>query len=794
MDQKQRLESILPMTGENSTTDNIESSKKMINNRIFNLRDFYNIHIDIENGWLTESNSRILRRRMHTHVFLSDFIEAYSNTKDIIYFNESFKIMRDWFTKYPVENKENVEELAYHPEGTAIRLLFWMKYYNQFFDLFDDEERKIFDNIITDTGKLLAQEDFYAGMTNHGLFQNMGLLAYVVYDDENFQDSDLFHLALDRIYAYVNEVFTSEGVHKEHSPSYHVLLVHNIKQILETFKLLGFKNEKINILKELFDKMEHYTINIVTPEFKLPNISDGTQFNLSTNNTYKNLFRSDQFKYVTSAGKEGEQPSPLINIYPESGYLIARDSWNKDATYFLFLASYHMHFHKHTDDLSFLLYKNGPIFIDAGPYSYDYNNPFTQYAYSQFAHSTLLINDRSLPRTDNKFDDVYISEHLVNNEEHSFMVEGINKRYESSEHTRKIEGNLKDEYFEITDTVTSDSFNQYKIIFQINGQLQVIHNGSVISIFKNNTKIAELEIIDSKGMNSLKSYTIENQEFPYVMGYEFPKIETIKPSNTLVIEAYNDQQVSEVKTVIRLKDFKVKGNANFNKRTQMKRYRDISYVYENYENDKLAVVFSATESSYNYKLDEYTELKDKGFNILYLYDNHDIVGKSFIQGNSASTIESDILTVINKIMSKYQFTNKNVYIFGRSKGGFAALYYSLGSGFDNVYVSTPLFLIGDYYERHERFSPIVNSLGFKHKNTLRYYLNDYFSNINDFSKIKNLNICVGENDYNKQKHTDYLIKWLEEKNIDYSLTIYPGAEFSNDKEEFIKFIKNHSFE
>src|SRR5699024_5251048 len=154
----------------------------------------------------------------------------------------------------------------------------------------------------------------------------------------------------------------------------------------------------------------------------------------------------EEYRYITSAGSEGKVPDKLINAYSDSGYLIARNNWDRNAIYFLFLASYHMHYHKHTDDLSFILYKNGPIFIDAGPHSYDYKDPFTLYAYSQFAHSTLLINDRSLPRTDNKFDDVYISDYLVNNEDHSFMVEGVNKRYESSKHTRKIIGNLKDEY------------------------------------------------------------------------------------------------------------------------------------------------------------------------------------------------------------------------------------------------------------------------------------------------------------------------------------------------------------
>src|SRR5699024_6935568 len=188
----------------------------------------------------------------------------------------------------------------------------------------------------------------------------------------------------------------SEGVHKEHSPSYHVLLIHSLKQILQTLEMAGYNDEKVDILRSIFNKAANYTTNIVTPDFKLPNISDGTQFNMSTSGVYKTLFNNEEYKFITSAGKEGIEPSPLIKAFPNSGYLIARNSWRRDATYFLFLASYHMHFHKHTDDLSFILHKNGPIFIDAGPYSYDYKNPFTQYSYSQYAHSTLIVNNKSL--------------------------------------------------------------------------------------------------------------------------------------------------------------------------------------------------------------------------------------------------------------------------------------------------------------------------------------------------------------------------------------------------------------
>lgn len=796
MDKRTRLKYIMPMTGYSTSKNKVKASENIINNNIFNLNNNYDISVDVSNNWETESKSRSLRRELHTHIFLNDFTRAYSETKDEKYFRESFKLLENWFKNFPLEKIDDIDPLAYHDEGTAIRLLFWFKYYSQFLDLFQPEELSTFESKIDETAALLNSDEFYAGLNNHGMFQDMSLLAYSFYKFEYFAENTIFNKALERIYIYFREVFTSEGVHKEHAPSYHVLLLHNLKQILTSLNLADYSDYRTDGLKDIFDKGEIYTINITMPDFKLPNISDSThstQINMSTSGVYRNLFNSEEYKFISSGGKEGKQPLPLIKNFPESGYLIARDGWEKKSTYFLFLASYHMHYHKHTDDLSFILYKNGPIFIDSGPHNYNYKEPYTEYAYSQFAHSTLIVNNKSLPRTDYKFEDVYISDSHVDTSNNIFSVEGTNKRYKNTKHIRKISGDIEDGNFKITDTIFSSDYNQYKVVFQINGDLDVLLNGNIASIFKNNAKVAELEVSHCSGISGKKIYNVNGQSHPKIMGYQFPKIEEPKQSNTLVIECYNNNPESVINTEIRLDEFKITGNANFNKKNEIKYFRDISYVYEDYSNEKLAVVFSGTEDKYYYRLDEYNQLKDKGFNILYLYDNHAVVGRSFIQGESSSTIESDTLTVINKIMHRHHFTHENVHIFGRSKGGFAALYYSLTSGFNNVYVSTPLVLIGDYYERHEKLKPIINTLGFQHKNSMKYYLNDYLSNINDFSKVENLNICVGEKDYHKTKHIDFLTKWLQEKDIKYTLTIYPNAEFSDDKEEFIKYIENYNF-
>ena len=781
------------MAGNSTSQNKVLAADNIIENHIFNLNNYYDIYVDVNHNWQTKNTSRSLRRWLHTHIFLTDFTRAYVETKDQKFFDESYKLLTNWIDTFPIRFRNNIEELAYHDEGTAIRLLFWFKYYNQFYDFFEDSQRKKFENQIDETANLLFQDEFYAGLNNHGMFQDMSLIAYSIFKYENFEESDYFSKAIERIVDYFKEVFTSEGIHKEHAPSYHVLILYSLKGVLKLLRNVGYKNNKMDFLEDIFNKGEKYTVNIVQPDYKLPAISDSIAVNLSTSGIYKDLFDSEYYKFITSGGEIGTPPNPLIIPYPETGYLIARDKWERTATYFLFLASYHMHYHKHTDDLSFILYKNGPIFIDAGPHSYDYKDPYTLYAYSQFAHSTLVVNNYSLPRTDYKFEDVFITDHEVNQEEQVFVVEGVNNRFTNASHTRRIEGDLKSGTFEIVDQVISKDSNQYKVLFQINGDLNIIENGNIFSIFKNNTKIAEMEIKEHNGLNGLKLYIISEQNFPQILGYQFPKTEGIKPAHTVVIESYNNKNESILKTDIRLNDFKIKGNANFNKKDELKRFRDITYVYEDYGFMKLAIVFSSPESEYNYRLDNLEELKEKGFNILYLIDNQSRVGSSFLQGESSRTIETDVLSVISNIVNKNNINSSNVYLFGRSKGGFAALYYALISGYNNLFISTPLVLIGDYYARHEKFEPMIKDLGLDNEEQLKFYLNDYFSNIN-ISKLNNINICVGEKDYHKKKHVGYLTDWLDAEKISYNLHNYPGAEFKDDKIEFINFLKNYEFE
>lgn len=546
----ERLSWLSPMMSSSSSKDKVTAANNIIKKSIFNLAHFKNVHVDMNEGWKTENQSRSLRRWLHTHVFLDDFIEAYRITGDEQYFHESFNILNDWFDKFPIFKMDTIDSLAYHDEGSAQRLLYWLKYYSAFHYLFNDYQKVFLEDKIDEIAELLTKDSFYAGLNNHGMFQDMSIVAYTIFKFEDFEATNKFNFALERIIYYFDHVFTVEGVHKEHAPSYHILLLSSLKKILLTLNKSGFKNQKVELLKSVMAKGEHYLVNVVTPDFRLPNISDSTEFTLS--GQYKDLFNSEKYKFISSLGKNGEEPDRLINSFPESGYLIARDSWKPEALYFLFIAAYHVRYHKHSDDLSFLIYKKLPIFVDAGPFSYNYQDPMTIYAYSQYAHSTLIVNEKSLPRTDGKYHKVFIKDNKINVDEKKFVVQGVNERYEHVTHTRRITGNIRNETFAIIDSIYSKLDNKYELLFQINGVLTVNLESNQANIYNQEVKIAQLEITNHDGIKNLDINLIRGQTDPMIMGYQFPKKEVAEPMNTLVLSFRNINDIATIETKISL--------------------------------------------------------------------------------------------------------------------------------------------------------------------------------------------------------------------------------------------------
>ena len=73
---------------------------------------------------------------------------------------------------------------------------------------------------------LLCKESFYKRNHNHGMYQDRALALYGL----TFAEESEYYLlmAKERTWEYFNFSFTSDGVHKEHSPMYHMDMASSI--------------------------------------------------------------------------------------------------------------------------------------------------------------------------------------------------------------------------------------------------------------------------------------------------------------------------------------------------------------------------------------------------------------------------------------------------------------------------------------------------------------------------------------------------------------------------------------
>ncbi len=85
---------------------------------------------------------------------------------------------------------------------------------------------------------------------------------------------------------------------------------------------------------------------------------------------------------------------PLEKHFDGIGMVIARSSWNADATYVTFKAGNNFWSHSHLDQGSFTLFKGGPLVIDSGLYGPKYGSDHhMNYSYQTIAHNVITVTD-----------------------------------------------------------------------------------------------------------------------------------------------------------------------------------------------------------------------------------------------------------------------------------------------------------------------------------------------------------------------------------------------------------------
>lgn len=239
-------------------------------------------------------------------------------------------------------------------------------------------------------GEWLA-EDSHIKSGNHALQQHQGLLVIGAVLEQTSWTS----LAISRAREMLRNSYDEEGINEEGAVQYHQI----------NFTWWNLMKRRIALVQPDLPA-EFSRIELAPMGMAHATRPDGTYELIGDTEIYgPRGVGHPATDYVTSAGKSGEAPSERVKVYT-SGYVFGRSGWGDrdrafpDHTFYSLRFGPQNRIHGHADGGSLTLFHNGaPLLVDAGKYTYDYNDKLRAHVLSRAAHNSVLIEGRDYDRS-----------------------------------------------------------------------------------------------------------------------------------------------------------------------------------------------------------------------------------------------------------------------------------------------------------------------------------------------------------------------------------------------------------
>lgn len=442
--------------------------------------------------------------RINGFWFLDTVFEAYEKTQDKKYSRIILEYMLDWARQNPTFTDKS--EWPWHDDATANRLLRMSYFYYRFKDSLNLEEQRLITDSLRIQAERLALGSFYTKKHNHGMHQDLALLAYALLIEPDTELKKAYLMtSISRTAEYLHYVYTPDGVHKEHSPAYarHILCELLSLQDMVQGICPGFVADTKHISAGAFD----FLTQLTKPDDAWPSIGDSVE---SKNN-----------RDILAALNLGKVVFKENAVYPGGGYAVMRSSRDNrpDDTWVLFMASTHSSTHKHGDDLGFLLYHKGDLITEAGNRDYNYADPMSAWVYSGYAHNVLLVNDKPFPVKvgKNGFQSIYpealetgIVDYNMNGNEK--WVTGQQKRFKNVTQYRTLRYNKADSTVMVEDLLDASEPLKATLLMHIAENVTVKQAADGWNLFRGNALVAKVSVT---GASSLDAVTETEGTYPY---------------------------------------------------------------------------------------------------------------------------------------------------------------------------------------------------------------------------------------------------------------------------------------
>ena len=479
----------------------------------------------------------------HSLRMVSHLLNAYEISSNLTFLEKAQWFIESWMEHNPNPNSQ-ASERAWDDHSTANRISTFMYFWNYYrnSEIFDQDFGIELLNMLRKHGEFTANPDNYFWNHNHGIYQDRALLQlagmFPIFKDSQ----DWTDIANQRLSEHIENGVTSSGVHKEHSPAYHYLVMKLFIDV-NLFNLhYGIENQAIS---DLVYNMQEYLVHIAKPDGTVPMVGDS--FNDKVLSISQDVVTNEHLLFEITNGQQGVEIGSNSIVYDDAGVAIFKNDWeNQTPIYFALFNAFHSTVHKHSDDLSFVLsYGETDYFIDTGKYNFVESDPYRAFIRSVFSHNTISVDNQTYNFRNDDF--------IGNPQIESFAITE-NYSYVRASHTLFDDVKITRTAFVfnngaayIHDRCESSKHHSYSQIFNIGPDVDFNHDQNGNLNLSSNIDDTNVTL---KQLNQISAFATFNGTTNPIMGWQSTTFNEVSPINA--ISYYIDGKDIEFNTVINL--------------------------------------------------------------------------------------------------------------------------------------------------------------------------------------------------------------------------------------------------
>lgn len=369
----------------------------------------YNYGEDINwQYWPVQDNE--LRWQLHRHKWFTPMGRIYRRTGDERYAAEWMKQYFDWIVKNPMDGSEN-EKFAWRPLEVSHRLEDQINQFILFIhspSMTPEFLSEFLSNYYLHAHYVLTH---FSGGGNHLLFEAMRLFYAGAFFHEYRESAVWRNAGAGKLNEQREVQVYPDGCQYELCPHYHLACIDIFTRALEIARSCGYGDAFPPEFAATVERMVNFYSGICYPDLTNPCFSDAkitfAKEVLPKYRKWAEMFPDNGYvRYIATGGKEGSVPDYLNRAYPDGGFFVFRNAWDKSATQMVVKAGPPAFWHNQPDNGTFeLWYKGRRLFADSGFYTYAGNAEIMEWR-SWFrqtqVHNTVTLNGRNLETTDSK--------------------------------------------------------------------------------------------------------------------------------------------------------------------------------------------------------------------------------------------------------------------------------------------------------------------------------------------------------------------------------------------------------